>query len=109
MQILLIRHGQSEADILDVHEGRADFLLTSEGRKQASLMAQRVLQEFPPEFIWASTLKRARPRRVRISRPSRACAVLHPSEQSILYSYCDRRAWLEYRAFFKQHDALEIR
>lgn len=59
MQILLIRHGQSEADILDVHEGRADFSLTSEGCEQANRMARRVLQEFPPEFIWASTLKRA--------------------------------------------------
>ena len=28
MQILLIRHGESEADILNVHEGRADFELT---------------------------------------------------------------------------------
>lgn len=27
MDILLIRHGQSEADILNVHEGRADFSL----------------------------------------------------------------------------------
>ncbi len=25
MILLIIRHGQSEADLLDVHEGRADF------------------------------------------------------------------------------------
>ena len=31
MQILLIRHGESEADILHVHEGRADFELTEKG------------------------------------------------------------------------------
>ena len=31
MQILLIRHGESEADILHVHEGRADFELTDKG------------------------------------------------------------------------------
>lgn len=30
MQILLIRHGESEADILHVHEGRADFELTGQ-------------------------------------------------------------------------------
>lgn len=59
MDILLIRHGQSEADILNVHEGRADFSLTELGRKQAKLMAQRVKNEFPPEFIWCSTLQRA--------------------------------------------------
>ncbi|WP_241973191.1 histidine phosphatase family protein, partial [Bacillus cereus] len=34
MQILLIRHGESEADILNVHEGRADFELTKKGRQQ---------------------------------------------------------------------------
>jgi 2,3-bisphosphoglycerate-dependent phosphoglycerate mutase len=59
MDILLIRHGQSEADILNVHEGRADFSLTELGIKQTKLMAQRVKEEFPPEFIWCSTLKRA--------------------------------------------------
>ncbi|WP_369902353.1 histidine phosphatase family protein [Bacillus manliponensis] len=60
MQILLIRHGQSEADILHVHEGRADFLLTDFGRKQVAQMVERVTDEFPPDFIFASPLKRAR-------------------------------------------------
>ncbi|WP_282937304.1 histidine phosphatase family protein [Paenibacillus sp. RC67] len=59
MQILMIRHGESEADILKVHEGRADFPLTELGRKQVKLMAEKVKQQFPPEFIWASTLRRA--------------------------------------------------
>lgn len=60
MQILLIRHGESEADILKVHEGRADFELTEMGRRQVSSLVQKVKQDFPPDFIWASTLKRAR-------------------------------------------------
>lgn len=59
MKILLIRHGQSEADLLNVHEGSADFPLTEEGVLQAEKMAKRVLVEFPPEVIWASTFKRA--------------------------------------------------
>lgn len=59
MQILLIRHGESEADLLDVHEGRADFPLTEKGMEQVHKMAARVKAEFPPEFIWASTLQRA--------------------------------------------------
>lgn len=59
MEILLIRHGESEADILNVHEGRADFSLTDLGRQQVSLMAKKVKLEFPPDFIWASTLQRA--------------------------------------------------
>jgi 2,3-bisphosphoglycerate-dependent phosphoglycerate mutase len=60
MQILLIRHGESEADILNVHEGRADFELTEKGRQQVQRLVQKVKAEFPPDFIWASTLKRAR-------------------------------------------------
>ena len=60
MQILLIRHGESEADILNVHEGRADFELTERGRKQVGSLSQKVKNDFPPDFIWASTLKRAR-------------------------------------------------
>lgn len=59
MEILLIRHGESEADILNVHEGRADFLLTERGRQQVRLMAERVQSEFPPQIIFGSTLKRA--------------------------------------------------
>jgi 2,3-bisphosphoglycerate-dependent phosphoglycerate mutase len=59
MQILLIRHGESEADLLGVHEGRADYPLTTTGFDQVRKMASRVRNEFPPEFIWASTLQRA--------------------------------------------------
>ncbi|KAB8138161.1 histidine phosphatase family protein [Gracilibacillus oryzae] len=60
MEILLIRHGESEADILKVHEGRADFSLTDLGNKQAQVMADRIYEEFPLDVIWSSTLKRAR-------------------------------------------------
>ncbi|MGG0176984.1 histidine phosphatase family protein [Gottfriedia acidiceleris] len=60
MEIVLIRHGQSEADLLNVHEGRADFALTDLGIKQVNKMAERVNTEFAPEVIWSSTLKRAK-------------------------------------------------
>ncbi|CAM4039649.1 histidine phosphatase family protein [Mesobacillus thioparans] len=60
MEILLIRHGESEGDILQVHEGRADLLLTDHGRRQAKEMAKVVKEKYMPEVIWSSTLKRAR-------------------------------------------------
>jgi len=60
VEILLIRHGESEADLLNVHEGRADFSLTDLGHRQASAMAERVSSEIPPEKIWSSTLRRAK-------------------------------------------------
>ena len=59
MIILVIRHGESEADILDVHEGRADFALTEKGHRQASAMADYVAERYKLTRIYASTLKRA--------------------------------------------------
>lgn len=59
MRILVIRHGESEADILNVHEGRADFNLTEKGNRQASAMAEYVSNNYNIDKIYASTLKRA--------------------------------------------------
>lgn len=60
MDILLIRHGESEADILHVHEGRADFELTQRGHRQAEAMAEHVAANYHLDRIYCSTLKRAR-------------------------------------------------
>lgn len=57
--LLLIRHGQSEADLLDVHEGRADFPLTALGLAQAEAMARWVAERYRLDAIFASTLRRA--------------------------------------------------
>ena len=59
MELLIIRHGQSEADLLEVHEGRADFPLTELGIQQAKLMADYVGKSYPPSVIISSPLKRA--------------------------------------------------
>ena len=59
MILLVIRHGESEADILDVHEGRADFELTQKGHRQAAAMAKYVAGNYRLSRIYASTLKRA--------------------------------------------------
>ena len=59
MEFLIIRHGQSEADLLDVHEGRADFPLTELGIAQATHMAEYVAKKYPPDVILSSPLKRA--------------------------------------------------
>lgn len=58
-KLLLIRHGESEADILNVHEGRADFPLTETGHKQAAAMGKWVAEQFEVDLIFASTLRRA--------------------------------------------------
>lgn len=58
-QLLLIRHGESEADILKVHEGRADFPLTECGHRQAAAMGKWVAKHYKIDLIFASTLCRA--------------------------------------------------
>jgi len=60
MDLLVIRHGQSEADILNVIEGRANFNLTDFGNRQAELMAEWVKSYMSIDKIYASSLKRAR-------------------------------------------------
>ena len=60
MKLLVIRHGESEADLLDVHEGRADFALTERGHRQAEAMAEYVAENFDISKIYASTLARAK-------------------------------------------------
>lgn len=60
MYLLVIRHGESEADILHVHEGRADFPLTERGHRQAEAMAAYVAENHSVARIYHSTLTRAR-------------------------------------------------
>lgn len=60
VKLLIIRHGQSEADLLNVHEGRADYPLTEMGRRQADAMAAWVADNFQLDRIYCSTLTRAR-------------------------------------------------
>lgn len=59
MKLLIIRHGESEADLLNVHEGRADFPLTERGERQARAMAEYVRARYDLKKIYCSTLKRA--------------------------------------------------
>ncbi len=59
MELLVVRHGQSEADILGRHEGRADYELTALGMRQAKRLAEWVNEKFPPDYILSSPLKRA--------------------------------------------------
>ncbi|WP_433744045.1 histidine phosphatase family protein [Falsibacillus pallidus] len=60
MELILARHGESEADLLNVHEGRADFSLTDRGRMQAEAFAEYASLYFSIDVMYCSTLKRAR-------------------------------------------------
>lgn len=75
MELLIIRHGESEADLLEVHEGRADFPLTELGEQQASIMATYIEQHYRPNIILTSPLKRAR-RTATILQESIGCGLI---------------------------------
>lgn len=60
MIILLLRHGESEGDLRDVHEGRADFPLTDRGREQAGKAAKWINKNYTVNRIYSSTLIRAK-------------------------------------------------
>lgn len=59
MEILIVRHGQSVADIEERYEGRADFPLTELGRHQAHKAAKWIEKNSPPSGIISSPLRRA--------------------------------------------------
>lgn len=59
MKLLIIRHGESEVDILNVCKGRADFELTECGHRQAIAIGDYVSQNYQMSKIYHSTLKRA--------------------------------------------------
>lgn len=59
MKLLIIRHGQSEGDILNLHEGRADYSLSDLGMKEAEALAHYVKENYGVDKIYASPLRRA--------------------------------------------------
>lgn len=69
MKLLIIRNGQSEADIMNVHRGRADFALTALGHRQTGAMARRVASEYDVRRIYTGTLRRARQTAAHLETP----------------------------------------
>ena len=59
MDLLIVRHGESEAAI-EIREGEFDYDLTEKGHKEAELLATYLKENFKITKIYSSTLKRAR-------------------------------------------------
>jgi 2,3-bisphosphoglycerate-dependent phosphoglycerate mutase len=60
LELLVVRHGQSVADIENRFEGRADFELTDLGIEQAKRVAHWIYSNYKPDYIISSPLKRAK-------------------------------------------------
>lgn len=58
-KILMVRHGQSEANNLAVFAGDYDIELTELGRKQAQCTAKFIVENYKVDKVYASDLKRA--------------------------------------------------
>ena len=57
--LLVIRHGQSVANLEDKFAGFSDFDLTDLGRKQAELAAAYIKEHYKVDAVYASDLLRA--------------------------------------------------
>ena len=58
-KIMLIRHGQSMANLEEIYVGNTDSELTPLGRKQAQCTAQYIFENFEVDKVYASSLRRA--------------------------------------------------
>lgn len=58
-KILMVRHGQSEANNLDIFAGNYDIELTELGHKQAQCTAKFIAENYKVDKVYASDLKRA--------------------------------------------------
>lgn len=59
MNLILVRHGESEADLINVLEARADYNLTNKGLAQAKLLGEWIGSNEKIDFLLSSPLKRA--------------------------------------------------
>lgn len=57
--ILLIRHGQSEGNILGVFTGHSGYSLTDLGHKQAEMTAEYIRKNYSVDAVYCSDLPRA--------------------------------------------------
>lgn len=101
-ELILVRHGQTAANIDGLLVGRKDVLLTDLGHRQAERAASRV-QELKPEALVTSPLQRAR----QTAAPISALTNLLPKvEEDIAeFSFGDLEGWSE-RDVFNAHPHL---
>ena len=58
IELILLRHGQSEGNLARIFQGQLDYPLTDKGREQARAARER-LGDYTPDLLLSSPLKRA--------------------------------------------------
>lgn len=115
MKLFLIRHGQTEWNRLGKYQGQSDTALSSEGIRQAELLAQH----FPAaslDIVYASDLKRAVVTAEHLAR--RFCCPLHADAalreldfgawEGLTYQEIAQRWPQEVADFFQAPESLQI-
>ena len=59
-KFIIVRHGQSEANLKEIYAGRFNVPLTETGRKQAALVTEYVLKTYRVDAVFSSPLLRTR-------------------------------------------------
>ena len=68
-KIILVRHGHVEGISPERFRGRADLMLTAEGRRQAEATARRIQAAWTPVAVYTSPLSRCRATGEAIAKP----------------------------------------
>jgi phosphoserine phosphatase len=68
-KIILVRHGHVEGIAPERFRGRADLMLTAEGRRQAEATARRIQATWTPAAVYTSPLTRCRATGEAIGKP----------------------------------------
>ena len=68
-KIILVRHGHVEGISPERFRGRADLMLTAEGRQQAAAAARRIQASWTPVAVYTSPLSRCRATAAAIAEP----------------------------------------
>jgi broad specificity phosphatase PhoE len=68
-KIIMVRHGHVEGISPERFRGRADLMLTAEGRRQAAAIARRIHAAWTPVAVFTSPLARCRATAEAIAQP----------------------------------------
>lgn len=84
-KIILVRHGHVEGISPERFRGRADLMLTAEGRRQAEAAARHIHASWTPVAVYTSPLSRCRATGEAIGKPFGLLPAIHDGLMDIDY------------------------
>jgi len=93
-QLIIVRHGETDANLDNRLQGQCDTPLSEEGRRQASLVAQR-LKTCGAQAIYSSDLKRAVDTARTIAEELKLPVTTSPALREARYGAWEGKSWEE--------------